>query len=168
MNSAILFNISRFFLLLATQILVFNNLDLFGFLNPYPYILFIILFPIHSSKSSLILASFAIGITMDCFCDSGGVHAFACLILAYYRPLLFKFSFGLSYEYQTVTLNDSLNPQRFVFILMAVFIHHICVFVLEIFSVFLIWEMIYKTILTSIFTIALCIIIIYLIKPSKR
>jgi hypothetical protein len=163
-----LFNISRFFLLLATQILIFNNLDLFGFLNPFPYVLFIILFPIHSSKTSLILASFAIGISMDYFCNSGGVHAFACLILANYRSLLFKFSFGLSYEYQTVTLNESLNPQRFIFILMAVLIHHVCLFVLEIFDVFLIWEMIYRTILTSIFTISLCIVTIYLIKPGKR
>jgi rod shape-determining protein MreD len=163
-----LFNITRFFLLLAIQILIFNNLDLFGFLNPFPYILFIILFPIHSSKTSLILASFAIGIIMDYFCNSGGVHACACLILAYYRPVLFKFSFGLSYEYQTVTLNESLNPQRFIFILMAVLIHHVCVFALEIFDVFLIWEMIYRTILASIFTTSLCIIIIYLIKPSKR
>lgn len=168
MNSATLFNITRFFLLLAAQILIFNNLNLFGYINPYPYILFIILYPINSNKTSLILASFAIGITMDMFCNSGGVHACASLLLANYRPALFKFSFGLSYEYQTVTLNDSLNPQRLVFILIAVLIHHLLVFVLEIFDVYLILEILYKTLLTSFTTIFLCVLIIYLIKPNKR
>lgn len=168
MNSTLLFNFARFFLLLAAQILIFNNIDLFGFLNPFPYVLFIILFPINHSRNNLILASFLIGIVMDHFCNSGGVHAFACLVLAYYRPALFKFSFGLSYEYQTITLNDSLNPQRFLFILIAILIHHLLVFILEIFDIYLIWEIFYRTILNTIFTIFICILIIYLIKPSKR
>ena len=46
---------------------------------------------------------------------------------------IFKFSFGLSYEYQTVKLNDVLTPERFSFILIAVVIHHFTLFILEIF-----------------------------------
>jgi hypothetical protein len=45
-------------------------------------------------------------INNDMFWNSGGVHAASCLVLAYFRPSIFKFSFGLSYEYQTVKLND--------------------------------------------------------------
>lgn len=168
MNSAILFNIARFILLLAAQIIIFNNFELFGFLNPFPYVLFIILYPVNSNRGGLLLASFLLGITMDYFCNSGGVHAFACITLAYFRPAIFKFAFGLSYEYQTVRLNDSLSPERFSFILMAVFLHHVILFILEIFSFFLIWEIIYRTILSTIFTIIISIIIIYLIKPNRR
>jgi rod shape-determining protein MreD len=168
MNSAILYNIARFILLLAAQIVIFNNFELFGFLNPFPYVLFIILYPVNSNRSGLLIASFLLGITMDYFCNSGGVHAFSCLVLAYFRPAIFKFAFGLSYEYQTVRLNDSLSPERFSFILMAVFLHHFILFILEIFSFFLIWEIIYRTILSTIFTIIISIIIIYLIKPNRR
>lgn len=168
MNSALLLNIARFILLLAAQILIFNNLNFGGYINPYPYILFIILYPVNGNKYGLLLASFLLGIIMDMFCNSGGVNASACLVLAYYRPYIFKFSFGLSYEYQTVKLNDVLTPERFSFILIAVIIHHFTLFLLEIFRLNFLWEILLKTIMSTFFTVVFCVLIIYLIKPSKR
>lgn len=168
MNSALLMNIARFILLLLAQVLIFNRMDLFGFVNPFPYILFIILYPVNGNKTGLLLASFFLGLIMDMFWNSGGVHAAACLILAYFRPAIFKFSFGLSYEYQTVKLNDSLTPERFSFILIAVVIHHFTLFILEIFKLSSILDILVRTVLSTLFTIITSIIIIYLIKPSKR
>lgn len=168
MNSALLGNIARFILLLAAQVLIFNRIDLFGFINPFPYVLFIILYPVNGNKTGLLVASFLLGLLMDMFWNSGGVHAAACLILAYYRPAIFKFSFGLSYEYQTVKLNDVVTPERFSFILIAVIIHHFILFVLEVFDVTSIWEILKRTIGSTLFTIITSIIIIYIIKPSKR
>ena len=168
MNSAVLFNIARFILLLAAQILIFNNMDFLGYINPYPYILFIILYPVNGNKTGLLIASFFLGLILDMFCNSGGVHAAASLVLAYYRPYIFKFSFGLSYEYQTVRLNDVLTPERFSFLLIAVVLHHFVLFLLEVFRINFLWEIILKTILSTLFTLLLCICIIYLIKPGKR
>ena len=168
MNSALLGNIARFILLLVAQVLIFNRIDLFGFINPFPYVLFIILYPVNGNKSSLLAASFLLGLLMDMFWNSGGVHAAACLVLAYYRPAIFKFSFGLSYEYQTVKLNDVLTPERFSFILIAVVLHHFVLFVLEVFKISFLWDILVRTVLSTIFTILICIIIIYIIKPSKR
>jgi hypothetical protein len=168
MNSAILMNIARFLLLLAAQILIFNNLDFLGYINPYPYILFIILYPVNGNKTGLLLASFFLGLILDMFCNSGGVHAAASLLLAYYRPYIFKFSFGLSYEYQTVKLNDVLTPERFSFLAIAVVLHHFVLFILEVFRMSFILEILLKTIVSTIFTLIVCILIIYLIKPNKR
>lgn len=168
MNSTLLANIARFILLLAAQVLIFNRIDLFGFINPFPYVLFIILYPVNGNKSGLIVASFFLGLLMDMFWNSGGVHAAACVVLSYYRPAIFKFSFGLSYEYQTVRLNDVLTPERFSFILISVVIHHFVLFILEIFKISFIWDILVRTFLSTIFTIVTCIIIIYIIKPSKR
>jgi rod shape-determining protein MreD len=168
MNSAVLVNIARFILLLAAQILIFNNMNFLGYINPYPYMLFIILYPVNGNKTGLLVASFFLGIIMDMFCNSGGVHAAACVLLAYYRPYIFKFSFGLSYEYQTVKLNDVLTPERFSFIFIAVVIHHFTLFLLEVFRLNFLWEILLKTVLSTIFTILICIIIIYIIKPNKR
>jgi len=168
MNSAMLSNIARFFLLLAAQILVFNNMSFFGYLNPYPYVLFILLFPVNGNRFSLLLASFALGIIMDIFCNSGGVHTTACIALAYLRPNFFKFSFGVSYEYQTIRINDKLTPERFSFILSTITVHHAILFILESFRINYIFETFFKIILSSIFTILLVILIIYLFKPNKR
>ncbi len=163
-----LFNITRFILLLAVQVVIFNNFNFLGYINPFPYILFIILYPVNGNKYGLLAASFFLGLIMDLFCNSGGVHAAACLTLAYFRPSIFKFSFGLSYEYQTVRLNDVLTPERFSFILLAVIIHHLTLFVLEVFTFEFLWDIILRTVVSTLFTIIICILIIYLIKPSKR
>ncbi|HRG18064.1 MAG TPA: rod shape-determining protein MreD [Flavobacterium lutivivi] len=168
MNSALIWNIARFILLLMAQVLIFNRINLFGYINPFPYILFIILYPVNGNRYGLLISSFFLGLIMDMFCNSGGVHAASCLILANYRPYIFKFSFGLSYEYQTVKLNDVLTPERFSFILIAVVLHHFTLFILEIFSFYFIWDIIERTVLTTLFTLITCIIIIYIIKPSKR
>ena len=168
MNSAVLANIARFILLLAAQILIFNNLNFLGYINPYPYLLFVILYPVNGNKTALLLSSFFLGLVLDMFCNSGGVHAAASLLLAYYRPYIFKFSFGLSYEYQTVKLNDVLTPERFSFLAIAVVLHHFVLFILEVFRMSFIFEIILKTFVSTIFTLIICILIIYLIKPNKR
>ncbi|MBW4361973.1 rod shape-determining protein MreD [Flavobacterium taihuense] len=168
MNSTILVNIFRFVLLLALQILVFNNMNFGGYISAFPYILFIILYPVNGNKANLLIASFFLGLIMDLFSNSGGVHATACVLLAHLRPYFFKFSFGLSYEYQTVKLNDVLTPERFTFILLAVSTHHITLFLLESFQITFILDVLLRTVLSALFTILTCIILIYLIKPNKR
>jgi hypothetical protein len=130
--------------------------------------LFIILYPVNGNKSGLLTASFLLGLIIDMFSNSGGIHTTACIILAYFRPYIFKFSFGLSYEYQTVKLNDVLTPERFSFILISVVIHHFILFILEAFQFSLILDVLLRTLLSTVFTILICIIIIYLIKPNKR
>lgn len=168
MNSTLLVNIFRFILLLAVQIVIFNNMNFLGFIMPLPYMLFIILYPVNGNRAGLLLASFLLGLTMDIFSNSGGVHAAACLTLAYFRPSIFKFSFGISYEYQTIKLNDVLTPERFSFILLSVIIHHFTLFILEAFQISFFWDILIRTLLSTVFTIISCIIIIYLIKPNKR
>ena len=168
MNSAVIMSFVRFFLLLTAQIVIFNNIDLFGYINPVPYILFIILFPVNGNKQLLIVTSFLLGITMDLFSNSGGVHATASLILAYLRPSIFKFSFGLSYEYQTIKINDSLTPERFSFLLLSVVIHQFTLFILEVFQISSLWDILIRTIIGTLFTLLICIVLIYIFKPSKR
>jgi rod shape-determining protein MreD len=168
MNSTVIFNIIRFILLLAVQIVIFNNIDLFGYINPYPYILFILLYPVNSNRAGLLVASFLLGLTMDLFSNSGGVHAMACLVLAYFRPSFFRFSFGLSYEYQTIKINERLSPERFSFILIAIITHHLVLFLMEFFKFIFIVDILLKTIITSIFTFIISIIIIYLFKPTRK
>ncbi|WP_291247892.1 rod shape-determining protein MreD [Flavobacterium sp.] len=168
MNSTLLVNIFRFVLLFAVQIIIFNNMNFLGYISPFPYLLFIILYPVNGNKSGLLIASFLLGLIIDMFSNSGGIHTTACIILAYFRPYIFKFSFGLSYEYQTVKLNDVLTPERFSFILISVVIHHFILFTLEAFQFSLILDVLLRTLLSTVFTILICIIIIYLIKPNKR
>ena len=75
----ILANLIRFIFLLALQVALFNHINLFGYVNAYPYLLFILLYPISGNKNLLLLLSFILGLVLDLFSNSGGVHAVACL-----------------------------------------------------------------------------------------
>jgi len=161
-------NSIRFLVFLALQILIFNNINLFGYLNPYPYVLFILLYPVNSNKSVLLLSSFTLGILLDMFANSDGIHATASVILAYIRPSLFKFAFGLSYEYQTVKIADKISPERITLLILAIFIHHFILFFFEFFRIDLIFTVLFRTLLSTLFTFTISLLIIYLIKPNKR
>lgn len=168
MNSTVITNVFRFLILLAAQVVIFNHIELFNFVNPYPYLLFILLFPINGSRSLLLVTSFVLGLCLDMFDNSGGVHAAASVVLAYFRQDILKFAFGISYEYHTIKITDKLSKELFTYLLVSVLLHHSILFVLEIFRFNFIWEILLRTLLTTPFTLLVCIIIIYLIKPSKK
>ncbi|WP_349678558.1 hypothetical protein [Flavobacterium sp. UBA6195] len=92
----------------------------------------------------------------------------ASLILAYIRPSLFKFAFGLSYEYQTVKIADKISPERITLLLLAIFVHHFILFFFEYFRFDLIFTILTRTLFGTLFTFTICLLIIYIIKPNKR
>ncbi len=94
---------------------------------------------------------------MDMFGNSGGIHAAACLFLAYLRPIILQFAFGVSYEYNAIKLSKVGFYERFIFISILVLIHHFVLFALEVFNISNILYTLNKTLVTSIFTIVLCL-----------
>lgn len=168
MNSTVIINTLRFIALLAAQALVFNRLSLFGIAFCFPYILFILLYPVNGNRHLLLLLAFLLGICQDSLLNTGGPHAVACVVLAFLRPTLFKFAFGISYEYQTIKINERIDPDRLLFIFLAVFIHHFILYVLEEFRFSLIPAALLRTLCSGIFTLLVCVITIYLIKPGKQ
>tara|TARA_R100000935_G_scaffold58757_1_gene97592 strand:+ start:27360 stop:27866 length:507 start_codon:yes stop_codon:yes gene_type:complete len=162
-NSDLLVNIGRFLVLVVVQILLFNHINFLGYVNPYPYIIFILVFPFTGNKSLLIFLGFLLGLSVDIFSDSGGVHAAACVFLAYIRPLLLKFSFGVSYEFNTIKLSKVDVGARITYISVAVVLHHLVLFSLEIFNISHILLVLKSTLFSSIFTIVLllCITLLF-------
>lgn len=127
-------NILRFFGLLLIQVLLLNNINFLGYINPYVYIIYIMLFPFTGNRTLLIFSSFLIGFCIDIFSDSGGIHAAASVLLAYARPLFLKISFGVSYLHNTVKLNEARINQLITYTVLCVLTHHFMLFLLEIFS----------------------------------
>lgn len=133
-NNAILINALRFTLLVLLQVLLLNHINFLGYINPYAYILFIVLFPLDGNKGLLIFLSFLLGLSIDIFGDSGGIHAAASVFIAYIRPWILKFSFGISYEHNNIKLYKTSLAQQFTYISILVLLHHIILFSLEVFN----------------------------------
>nr|WP_298237854.1 rod shape-determining protein MreD [uncultured Algibacter sp.] len=159
MNNVVSLNIFRFIILALTQVLICNHINFLGYINPYIYILFIILYPLKNNRMLFIFLSFLLGLTVDLFLDSGGINAAAALSIAYARPVILKFSFGMQYEHQTMKLNAVEFGSKFTYIAIMTILHHIILFSLEIFSASRILLVLQKTLFSSIFTIILCLLL---------
>ncbi|WP_179022341.1 rod shape-determining protein MreD [Winogradskyella forsetii] len=168
MNSVAGLNIVRFVLLLLAQVMICNHIDLFGYINPYIYIIFIFLFPIREERLVLLLVSFLLGMLVDMFSDSGGVHAAAAVCLAYARPILLKNSFGMQYEHQSIKFRNTDMGSLITYISLGTVIHHLVLFSLEIFNISNIILIVQKTLFSSIFTIILSVLIIILFSRNKK
>ena len=167
-NSDILINIVRFILLVFLQVLLLNNVNFGGYINPYLYILFILLYPLDGNKGLLIFLSFLLGLSIDIFEDSGGVHAAACAFIAYIRPVVLKYSFGVSYEYNSVKIKKADPMERLTYIASLVFMHHFVMVSLEIFSFKHILLLLKSTFFSALFTIivVMCTMILFNRKSS--
>jgi hypothetical protein len=154
-NSAILTNILRFITLVLLQVLLLNHINFLGYVNPYLYILFIIIFPLDGNRFLLIFLSFLLGLNIDLFGDSGGVHAAASVFIAYLRSPILKFSFGVSYEYNMIRINKAPLIERLTYISLMVLMHHLVLFTLEIFSLSHILLLLKSTLFSGIFSVIL-------------
>ena len=90
MISEILNNTVRFLLLVLVQVLILNNIQLGGYINPYLYVLFILLLPVETPKWLILFLSFFIGIGVDMFSNTMGLHAAASVFMGFCRPYLLK------------------------------------------------------------------------------
>ncbi|WP_317047027.1 hypothetical protein [Mesonia algae] len=108
------------------------------------------------------------GLTIDLFEDSGGINAAASVLIGFLRPSFLRFSFGISYEHQTVKFHQTPFAQRFTYISLLVVIHHLVLFSLEIFNLSYIILILKKTLFSSIFTILLILIVSGIFQQNKR
>lgn len=168
MNNVAGINIVRFILLLLVQVIICNHIDFLGYINPYIYIIFIFLFPIREERLVLLLVSFLLGMLVDLFSDSGGVHAAAAVSLAYIRPILLKSAFGMLYEHQSIKFSNTDIGSLISYISIGTVIHHLILFSLEIFNISNILLILKKTLFSSIFTIILSVLIIILFSRNKK
>lgn len=89
-NRLIINNLLRFLLFMLMQVLVFNYINLFGFINPSFYILFILLLPFETPTYLVLMIGFFSGLIMDGFSDSGGIHAAAASFVSFLRSYILK------------------------------------------------------------------------------
>ena len=87
MASTFLLVFKRFIFFILLQVLIFNKFDLFGIYNPYICLVFILTFPVKTSKISFMAVAFAFGFTLDLFSNSLGLNTTACLTVAYLRSV---------------------------------------------------------------------------------
>ena len=78
-----------FVLLIPAQAVVFDRLILFDVAVPLVFIYLIIMLPVTIGTNISTLVGFLAGFILDIFCDTPGVNALCCTILAFSRKSIF-------------------------------------------------------------------------------
>lgn len=156
----VLQNIFRFILLLLFQVLVLNNIQFLGYINPYVYILFILALPVRTPNWLVLVLAFTLGLTIDMFSNTGGMHAFATVMTAFLRSGTIKLFTAIEEGNNPTPSFHTFGVSAYVkYAVMMVFIHHTTLFLLEAFTFSHFWLMFGKVLLSSIVTIILILAI---------
>jgi len=168
MNNALLKYGYLLLLLPFLQVSIFNNVLLFGYINPYIYIIFIFVFPLAKNKTTVLLTSFLLGIFIDLLTNDGGIHAFAIVFIAYIRLfLLFVLTGKNDSDIEQLKIEELSFPILFIWISLLTLIHHFLIFALEQFSFSKFDNLLLKTSLTSLLSIVLIIFGLQLFLKKK-
>jgi rod shape-determining protein MreD len=164
MNKTLLWYCIAFIVIVLIQVGIMNNLQFSGFINPYFYILFILLLPVNIPRYLLLISGFLLGITIDIFSNTPGIHASATVFVSFIRPYLFN---SYNFDDKDKVLIPSLGNigiRSFVkYAALMIVIHHFFLFFIEVFSFSGFFYTLLRCILSSIFTFVVVLISQFLI-----
>ena len=86
----LLTRIAWFVGLVLVQVLFLNHICWFGVATPFLYIYLLLIIDRDIDRNVLMLLAFAMGLSVDVFCNTFGVNAAACVLLAFLRPWLIR------------------------------------------------------------------------------
>ncbi len=146
--------VTIFLVLVFVQVLFLNQVQFSGFVNPYIYILFVMLLPLNSPRYLVLISAFLLGLSVDVFSNTLGIHAFATVFVSYLRPIIIRL---ITNREEDMSEYPGLRQNGFIWFLyytiLMVVIHHSVLFLVEVFSFANFLGTLYRTLLSSIFSI---------------
>tara|TARA_Y100000385_G_scaffold215959_1_gene224836 strand:+ start:2974 stop:3483 length:510 start_codon:yes stop_codon:yes gene_type:complete len=156
----ILQHIIRFFVLTSIQILILNNVQISGYINPFVYILFVMLLPPKMPKAIVLILAFIMGFTIDVFSDSYGVHSSATVLLAFLRSkVLALVSVKGGEDLEAIGIKQLRINRFFTYSSILCLIHHFTLFYLEAFRLNEFFDTFLRALYSSFFSILMILMI---------
>lgn len=154
-------NIIRFVLLVLLQVLVLNNIQLGGLINPYAYVLVILSLPIETPRWLTLLVGVVLGLSIDVFTRTLGMHMTATVFLAFLRPIVLQYMAPRDgYEYgTTASIRDHGYLWYLTYAGILILLHHLFLFFVEAFEFENFFRTGLKAILSSLVTLVLVVIL---------
>ena len=158
-------NIVRFILVILFQVMVMDNIMLNGFMVPYIYLLFILLMPFETPPWALLLTGFMLGLGIDLFENTLGIHTSATVLAAFTRPYLLKLLAPRDgYESDTFPRIHYYGFTWFLkYAAIIVVIHHLLLFYLEVFQLKDFLSTFLRVILSSILSVSTIVLSQYFV-----
>ena len=143
-----------FVLLVLIQVLILNQVQFSGYVNPYIYVLFVLLLPLNSPRYVVLITAFLIGLTIDVFSNSLGIHSFSTVFIAYLRPAVVRLISNREEDRNDYPGLKQNNLRWFIYYTsVLVIMHHFVLFYLEIFTFYNFFGTLFRVFLSSLFSI---------------
>ena len=143
----------RYVVVMILQVLLFDQLQLWGACHPYIYVLCLLMMPITLPHSASMIIGAAAGLVMDVFCNSLGVHMAACILLMFIRPYLIGAIVNDKDRLNEQISSRAIGTEALIkYVVIGVLIHHLTVFSLAAWSFSHIWFVLLETLVSSIVT----------------
>lgn len=170
MNEAVKTTLRILFFVLI-QGLILNRMDLWqGYILPSLYIFGLLMLPLQTPALLRMIIAFVCGLLVDAFTNTAGLHASACVFMAFLQPFVLKILAPREgYESgQKPTLHD-LGISWFIgYGGILTLLHHLWLFFVEQLRFFPFFSTLGKVILSSMATLLLMIITQYLSHTPKE
>lgn len=153
-------------ILVLLQVLLFNNIQFSGYVNPYIYVMFILILPVELPQWQMLLISFFTGLVIDFFSGTAGMHAGATVAAGFIRPYILR-SISPRDGYETgATPAMAIYGFRWFLIYTAIMVavHHFVLFYLEVFRLTDFLRTLLRALLSSAFTLSFILLAEYLRK----
>lgn len=159
----------RFIVLVLIQVFILNNIRISGYINPYLYVLFILLLPFETPGWLLLISSFFLGLSIDVFTHTPGMHTSAAVFMAFCRPGVIRLISG------NKGVDPGMKPgikdmgmswfATYSFIL--ILLHHTLFFFLEVFRMSELFQTLYRILLSILASFVLVLLVEYLMLSRK-
>lgn len=156
-------------LLIFLQVAVFNNINFWGYANPYFYIVFILLLPLDKNRYLTLILAFILGLSIDFLENTGGVNAFASVFIAYIRYYIVALlTANTAHDSDGPRLYNLNLVQWILYLAICIFIHHFLVDFMESFKFSMGGMIAVKALLGSFLTFVLCGVVLFFFPVAGR
>ena len=137
-------------IILVSQLLIFNHMNLFGFISPFIYVSLFVIYRTSYDKTYLILYGFIIGLIIDLSMQTYGSHTLASISVCYFRDRIEKYSFGVNSMIPLAMIRGTQLINRITFFSVIIFLHSLIYFSLIFFKIELTITIFLYTLINSI------------------
>lgn len=90
----ILENTLLFVVVVLLQVFLFDNLQVGAYINIFVYIAFVIMLPMETNSSLVLILAALLGVTMDIFMGTPALNTISTTLVAFCRPTMLNFFVG--------------------------------------------------------------------------
>jgi hypothetical protein len=162
-------NIFRFIVVVFLQVMLFSQLNIHPYINIYVYPMFILLLPFETPRWLQMLLGLLIGVAVDVYLGTLGMHASAGLMIGYFRQPILSLITPRGTEYE-VTPNIFLQGISWfsLYTVIVVGIDLLWYFIIENWTFLNIGWLILKFIVSTFFSTVFILIILLLTTSSRK